>query len=389
MKLLHALYCHIPFCTHRCAYCDFNTYAGHEEFMPAYVDALCREIETVTSSSPEQYSVGSIFFGGGTPSLLNPKQFEQILKKIHQHFNLVNAEISLEANPGAVTLEALKDLKSLGFNRISFGVQSFNPDELRFLERIHDPYEVFDAIAWARRASFDNVNLDLIYGLPMQPNDRWIASLRHAVHLQPEHLSLYALTIEQGTPFGRWTSHGLMPSPDPDAAAGMYDLATDYLYVEGYEQYEISNWSKPGYACQHNLHIWRNLPYLGFGAGAHGCAGGVRYANVRRIKTYLERMNDTSVLRYFPLSPAAVSYINIGKQTEMQESMLLGLRLTGEGVNAEVFQARFGMPLGEAFAQEINELTRSGLLEWEGETLHLSQRGRLLGNRVFIKFVNG
>jgi oxygen-independent coproporphyrinogen-3 oxidase len=388
MRQNHALYFQIPFCTHRCAYCDFNTYAGQVTLLPAYVDALCREIEFVSSSSPERLSADTIFFGGGTPSLLDTKQFEQILKRIYIHFDISEAEISLEANPGTVTEQSLRDLKQLGFNRISFGVQSFHPDELRALERIHDPYDVFDAITWARRAGFDNVNLDLIYGLPLQSLDRWSASLENAVRLYPEHLSLYALTIEQGTPFGRWAARGLMPSTDPDAAAEMYEWGSKYLNEKRYEQYEISNWSKPGFACQHNLQIWRNRPYLGFGAGAHGYAGGIRYSNVLRIKTYLERMSSSNPSFNFPLSPATVSNSKLSLQTQMQETMLLGLRLTGEGVNAGQFKTRYGIPVQEVFGKEIEELTRHGLLEWDGEGLRLTKRGRLLGNQVFIKFID-
>jgi oxygen-independent coproporphyrinogen-3 oxidase len=388
MRQNHALYFHIPFCIHRCAYCDFNTYAGQEALLPAYVDALCREIEFVSSSSPERLSADTIFFGGGTPSLLDTKQFEQIFQRIYLHFDISEAEISLEANPGTVTERSLRDLKQLGFNRISFGVQSFHPDELRTLERIHDPYDVFEAIAWARRAGFDNVNQDLIYGLPLQSLDRWSASLENAVRLHPEHLSLYALTIEQGTPFGRWAARGLMPSTDPDAAAEMYEWGYSYLNEKRYEQYEISNWSKPGFACQHNLQIWRNRPYLGFGAGAHGYAGGIRYSNVLRIKTYLERMSSSNPSFSFPLSPAMVSNSKLSLRTQMQETMLLGLRLTGEGVNAGQFKTRYGLPVQEVFGKETEELTRHGLLEWEGEVLRLTKRGRLLGNKVFIKFID-
>jgi oxygen-independent coproporphyrinogen-3 oxidase len=443
----YALYFHIPFCTHRCAYCDFNTYAGHESFIPAYVEALNREVELVARSAPERLLVHTIFFGGGTPSLLTPQQFDKILQTVRANFTYSPSssgtfgpsgtsgpsdtldtsdplETSLEANPGTVSLDSLHDLRLAGFNRISFGVQSFHPDELRQLERIHDPFDVLAAVRWARKAGFGNLNLDLIYGLPEQTLARWQESFRRAVDLAPEHLSLYALTIETGTPFGRWAAHGLLPLPDPDLAADMYEAASEFLEGHGYEQYEISNWAKPGYQCRHNLQYWRNLPYLGFGAGAHGCANGLRISNVLRIKTYIDHLTpfsqDPSSLSStnhllsphlfsdhpFPLSPATVRQSSLTSRIEMQETLMLGLRLTQEGVLEQSFRARFGQDLMEVFGKEINELIALGLLEIShsrtlsplgggagvreqaGVCVRLTRRGRLLGNQVFMRFVD-
>jgi oxygen-independent coproporphyrinogen III oxidase len=421
----YSLYFHVPFCTHRCAYCDFNAYAGQENLIPAYVEALCAEIRFIARSAPERIPVQTIFFGGGTPSLLNPIQFERILQTVRASFNLIpsgtsetlvtsatsgtsgSSEVSLEANPGSVTLESLLGLHQAGFNRISFGVQSFHPDELRLLERIHDPYDVFEAVRWARKASFQNLNLDLIYGLPAQTLARWQASLRRAVELAPEHLSLYALTIENGTPFGRWAARGLLPLPDPDLAADMYEAASDYLAGQGYEQYEISNWSKPGFQCQHNLQYWRNLPYLGFGAGAHGCANGLRISNAVRINTYLDRLfpntlsldslNSTNSLSsyQFPRSPATISQTKLTHFVEMQETMMLGLRLTKEGVSEQAFHVRFGQDMRDVFRNEIDKLIDLDLIEWSqtadvskiSRVIRLTKRGRLLGNQAFMRFV--
>jgi oxygen-independent coproporphyrinogen-3 oxidase len=438
----YSLYLHIPFCRHRCAYCDFNTYAGQEAVIPAYVDALCREIEFVGSQLPSppgrgagSEAVHTIFFGGGTPSLLSTRQFDAILHSIRCHFDLSTPEITVEANPGTCSLAYLQELRSLGINRISFGVQSIHPSELRQLERIHDFYDVIESVNWARQVSFDNLNLDLIFGLPEQSLDRWRATVKQAVSLRPEHLSLYALTIEPGTPFGRWAARGRMPTPDPDLAAEMYEWAGDFLESQGYIQYEISNWARtedenggpkaeenvhpssfilsPSYACLHNLTYWRNQPYLGFGAGAHGYAAGVRYSNVLRIKTYIGRMaeirnseieNRASSLAFsfpnlqsrisnleFPLSPATTSQHKINQREEMQETMITGLRLTLEGVSADVFHDRFGEELQGVFGKEIDELVTLGLLEWvcdeTSEVLHLTPRGRLLGNQVFMRFV--
>ena len=405
----YSLYFHIPFCSHRCAYCDFNTYAGQARLIPAYVEALCREVEFVGSRLPSPKVSGAggegihtIFFGGGTPSLLTPEQFERILQTVRDRFDLSNlsdVETSLEANPGTVTPDSLKGLRRAGFNRISFGVQSFQPGELRQLERIHDPFDVFNAVRWARQAGFENLNLDLIYGLPEQPLQKWQANVKQAVELAPQHLSLYALTIEYGTPYGRWAERGWLPLPDPDLAADMYEWASQYLEGQGYEQYEISNWARPGCQCRHNLQYWRNLPYLGFGAGAHGCANGMRISDVLRIKTYLECLiPDYPIPDYqFPLSPATVTQTRLTSFVEMQETLMLGLRLTHEGVLAETFRARFGQELMAVFGREINELIGLGLLEWDqmqtsevsktSEVLRLTRRGRLLGNQVFMRFV--
>jgi oxygen-independent coproporphyrinogen-3 oxidase len=280
----------------------------------------------------------------------------------------------------------LRDLHRMGFNRISFGVQSANPEELRMLERAHDYFDVIEAVTWARRAGFGNLNLDLIYGLPEQTLSRWGATLKQVLGLSPEHFSLYALTMEHGTPFGRWSARGLMPTPDPDAAAEMYEWADAALCSAGYEQYEISNWSRPGSQCRHNLQYWRNRPYFGFGAGAHGFVDGLRVSNVLRIKTYIERC-QAEFSGQFPLSPATVNRQEITPYVEMQETMLTGLRLTREGVSARGFQERFGRELREVFGQEIDELLRLGLLEWAGDSLRLTPHGRLLGNQVFLRFV--
>ncbi|HEY5269082.1 MAG TPA: radical SAM family heme chaperone HemW [Anaerolineales bacterium] len=393
----HSIYIHIPFCVHRCAYCDFNTYAGQESLIPAYVEALCREIEIVGGSlfqggrGEGKLPAHTVFFGGGTPSLLSAAQFESILKTIRASYNLTpDAEISLEANPGTVTLDSLRDLCGLGFNRISLGVQSAHPDELRQLERIHDYFDVIEAVTWARRAGFDNLNLDMIFGLPEQSLDRWQATVKLILGLRPEHLSLYALTVEHGTPFGRWAQRGLLSVPDPDAAADMYEWAGRALEAAGFEQYEISNWAKPGRQCRHNLQYWRGQPYLGFGAGAHGCSSGLRISNSLRIKTYIEHLHPDHLIPNtpFPLSPATVNQTKISKRVEMQETMLTGLRLTCEGVSAEDFADRFGVQMWDVFGREIDDLIGLLLLEWSGPVLRLTKRGRLLGNQVFMRFVD-
>ena len=389
MSQSYSLYIHIPFCRHRCAYCDFNTYAGQEESIPAYVDALCHEIEFTGQNAPEKIALHTIFFGGGTPSLLTPRQFESVFKTIDNHFDLVNPEISIEANPGTVTLADLHDLRSLGINRISFGVQSANPFELQMLERAHTYFDVINAVTWARTAGFDNLNLDLIYGLPHQSLDDWSATVKLILGLAPEHLSLYSLTMEHGTPFGHWSERGLLPMPDPDVAADMYEWSSDVLEKAGCEQYEISNWSKPGRECAHNLQYWRGLPYLAVGAGAHGYVNGYRYSNALRIKTYIDRLSNSQFPKFeFPLTPATVNQHRQTLQDDMGEFMMTGLRLTREGVSADTFRERFGQDLDVVFGKEIEDLIRLGLLAKQAGRLVLTRRGRLLGNQAFARFVS-
>jgi oxygen-independent coproporphyrinogen-3 oxidase len=410
-----SIYLHIPFCKHRCAYCDFNTYAGQEDSIPAYVNALINEIEAVSTLKPNPINVHTVFFGGGTPSLLSAPQFDSVLKALRSAFTFTaNAEISIEANPGTISPEKLNAIRASGINRISFGVQSANTEELRMLERIHDFFTVIEAVSTARKAGFDNLNLDLIYGLPQQTLSTWQTTLQRIVDLHPEHISAYALTLEHGTPFGRWSSKGLLPLPDPDLAAEMYEYAEEFLADKGYIHYEISNWALdrgpqtvdrsspstihglPSCACKHNLQYWRSLPYLSFGAGAHGYANGYRYSNVLRIKTYIERLSEPSSFRIppFPLSPATVNQHKQTLNDDMSEYMLNNLRLTNAGVAESDFSLRFGCGLLDVYPKEIEELVKNGLLEIKtsevletSEVYRLTKRGRLLGNQVFLRFV--
>jgi oxygen-independent coproporphyrinogen-3 oxidase len=414
----YSLYLHVPFCTHRCGYCDFNTYAGLESHIPAYVTALCAEIAWLGETSPGKLPIHTIYFGGGTPSLLPAVELERILAALKDAFELQpEAEISLEANPGTLSPGYLRDLHSLGVNRLSLGVQSAHPGELRLLERIHTYPEAIQSVTWARQAGFDNLNLDLIFGLPEQTLQTWQNTLQLALGLEPEHFSLYALTIEPDTPFGKWSKRGLLSPPDPDLAADMYELASEVLAINGYTQYEISNWAKSApsptispssasHSCRHNLQYWHNLPYLGMGAGAHGYAAGYRTENllspIKYIQCFKEDRQPTAARRQpaaqpnlteigFPWTPATQIIHHIDRQTEIGETMMMGLRLTETGVAAQAFSERFGQPLDALFGPQIERLIRLGLLEWavhEGESvLRLTSRGRLLGNQVFMEFI--
>lgn len=419
-----SIYLHIPFCAHRCAYCDFNTYAGQEALIPAYIDALIREIETVAALQPHPVPAHTIFFGGGTPSLVPARSLAAVMDALRHAFALTaNLEATLEANPGTVTAQSLLEMRAAGLNRLSFGVQSANPSELRMLERAHDFFDVIQSVKWARQAGFERLNLDLIYGLPEQTLADWQNSVKRISDLAPDHISMYALTLEHGTPFGRWAARGLLPLPDPDLAAEMYEYAEEFLTDLGYVQYEISNWALPGQESRHNLQYWRNLPYFGFGAGAHGSIDGLRYSNVLRIKTYIDRLAaqksahppssadptrasappsvDNPIGASAPpsvdpirasapssvASPAVVNQTRPSPRQSMQETMMLGLRLVQEGVSDADFRARFGMGISDAFPREVADLLRLNLLEWQNGALRLTPRARLLGNQVFIRFV--
>ena len=381
-----ALYLHIPFCRTRCTYCAFNTYTGQDKLIEPYMHALSHEIRMV--GGMEYRAAHTIYFGGGTPSLVPADLLATILAACDQAFALAGkTEITVEANPATVDLEALRALRHAGINRLSIGMQSAHANELALFARGHTVDDVRDTVRLARRAGFDNLSLDLIYGNPGQTVEMWQTSLNAALSMEPEHLSMYSLGIEDGTPMQRWVARGQVEPPDADLAADMYEWATDRLAQAGFEQYEISNWAKPGYACQHNLQYWRDLPYLGLGAGAHGYAGGLRYSTVLRPADYIARMASQSQPLDFPRTAAWLDSETIDAQGEMAEIMMTGLRLTQTGVDASLFEARTGHALWAVYGEQLRQLVNDGLLEQQGSHVRVTQRGRLLGNLVFAAFV--
>jgi oxygen-independent coproporphyrinogen-3 oxidase len=395
-----SIYIHFPFCQHRCAYCDFNTYAGISELILPYSQALCREIGYLARSPEQRLPVHTVFFGGGTPSLLPVDSLDEVMNALQSNFHLAtNTEITLEANPGTLSLEYLLRLKSAGVNRLSLGMQSALPEELRFLEREHDFLAVIESVQWARKAGFTNLNLDLIYGLPDQSLASWQCSLKMATNLNPEHISIYSLSLEHGTPLDRWTARGLINQPDPDMAADMYEWASEFLEARGYYQYEISNWARLDnkkhhlMKCLHNIQYWHLDPYIGFGAGAHGFIGGVRTVNVLSPAQYIKRLTTIEIeppAEIFPRTPATAVVNPVERVQEMGEFMMMGLRLTQEGVSNTLFNHRFGSTIQNEYGNTVKSLVSSGLLEWEKDnqdTLRLTKRGHLLGNRVFREFI--
>ena len=373
-----ALYIHIPFCRHKCHYCSFVSYEHREADISPYLRAL--GIEMAQHASDE--SISSIYFGGGTPSLLSVRQIDDLLTTIKSLFTVDEAaEITIEANPGTVTLEYLTEIRKLGINRLSLGMQSLNDSELVLLGRIHTAAEAIDAVRSARNSGFENLSLDLIYGLPGQTMTSWRETLEKALEMEPEHCSLYALTLEPEAPMRREIEAKLIPDIDPDTSADQYELAEDLLAAHGYRHYEISNWAKKGRECRHNTVYWQNLPYLGVGVAAHSCLGGHRLANTRSLDRYMAAF-ASSVL------PVVEMDEEISPELECAETIILGLRLC-QGISLDNIHQRFGINLLAHYRQQVGEMVDYGLLERADGHIRLTRRGRLLSNEVFWRFLPG
>ena len=393
-----SLYAHIPFCTAKCGYCDFNSYEGLDHLVPDYTPALVRELE-LWAPAARDFRVATVFFGGGTPSLTSLDDMATIVDAIRERYDVAaDAEWTLEANPTELTREHLEGLRELGVNRLSIGVQSLHDDELALLDRQHSGERAVEAVTAARGAGFENVNLDLIFGLIEQPLERWQETLERALALGPEHVSCYALTLEPGTLLYYRVEKGQLPEPDPDVVADQYEWTRGRLAAAGYEQYEISNWALPGRACRHNLVYWRAEPYLGVGAGAHSFFAGQRLANVDSPQRYVELVNASHEERV-ATGRGTLQQIAGGetpdKATLRSDALILGLRLL-EGVSPEAFAERFGMTLEQAIGSAIERHSNAGkhgnsgkqgatgLLEWGEGRLRLTERGLLLANEVFV-----
>ncbi len=378
-----SLYLHIPFCHTRCHYCDFNTYAGMLPLREPYVRALITEI--VLAGQLAQLANGTprrsrtIFFGGGTPSLLTVEQITRLLAACRKAFAVDHkAEITLEANPGTLSFKQLTGLRAAGINRLSLGSQSFDAELLGTLGRIHTPEEIVNALSNARTAGFRSINLDFMFGLPGQTMHHWKTTLDRALALHPEHFSLYSLIIEEGTLFHTWTNEGRIIPGDEDLCADMYEYADERLQAEGYENYEISNWALPGHQSRHNLTYWQNLPYIGMGAGAHSFFGGRRFSNILDPQEYIQLLKKQQ-------RPEVDGEL-IDRIQEMSETAFLALR-TAQGLHLPTFEERFAEPFTQFVGTRLRTVEEAGLLEQEHEWIRLSKRGRLLGNEVFLRLL--
>jgi len=372
------LYIHIPFCRFKCAYCDFNAYAGMRSLYEPYARAVKSQISSLKSQIPNARSE-TIYFGGGTPSLLPLPLLAEIVSACHESFDVSpDAEISLEANPGTLDSASLEGLRSLGVNRLSLGVQSAHQSELDFFKRGHSFADAVESVRLARAAGFDNLNVDLIYGIPQQTMAMWQETVDRALELAPDHVSMYCLTVEERTTLALWVRRGKTPLPDDDLAADMVLWADERLASTGLMRYEVSNWAGPGRQCQHNLVYWRNAPYLGFGAGAHSSFDGQRFWNVDHPREFVQRIEAGQ-------SAVAGSEV-IGRELEMGETMMLGLRLV-EGVSWARFESRFGVRLTDVYPGELEQLQRQALIQVDEIGVRLTRRGWLLGDRVFSAFL--
>lgn len=378
-----SLYLHVPFCHTRCYYCDFNTYAGMLPLREPYVRALQTEValagHMAQHEDQQPRRARTIFFGGGTPSLLSVEQITRLLDACRNAFALyTDAEITLEANPGTLSQEQLYGLRNAGINRLSMGAQSFDAELLKTLGRIHTPEEITQAIHNARTAGFTSINVDFMFGLPGQTMQHWRETLDRALDLRPEHLSLYSLIVEEGTPFYNWVNEGKLTPGDEDLCADMYEYADERLQAAGYINYEISNWALPGHHSRHNLTYWQNLPYIGMGAGAYSTFGGRRFSNERDPATYVKRLRAQQI-------PESESE-EIGPAQAMSETAFLALR-TALGLHLPTFEQRFGVPFTQFVGNRLHDVEQADLLEYQDGWLRLSQRGRLLGNEVFLRLL--
>ncbi|MDD5966317.1 MAG: radical SAM family heme chaperone HemW [Blautia sp.] len=376
------LYLHIPFCVKKCNYCDFLSAPAGEETRAAYVDALLEEIRGF--DEPEDYEVVTVFFGGGTPSILPGQAIFRIMEALREKFSFrKEAEITLEANPGTVDKEKLSFYKKAGINRLSFGLQSADAEELKKLGRIHTWEKFLESFQLAREAGFSNINVDLMSALPGQTKESWEKTLRQILALQPEHISAYSLIIEEGTPFYQLYEKDverrdageepeLIPSEEEERA--MYEATGRILKEQGYLHYEISNYAKPGCECRHNLGYWQRRDYLGFGLGASTLLNLVRYKNTEDLEAYLG--GDFSKKEFFVLT----------KDNQIEETMFLGLRVL-EGVSKEQFREQFSCELRVVYRKELEKLEQEGLLEEEGDFVRLTSRGIDLSNPVLAEFL--
>lgn len=376
---MKAAYIHIPFCEHICHYCDFNKFFIKTQPVDEYLAALEKEMQHTIEQKGEQ-ELKTIFIGGGTPTSLTVSQLDKLMNSIHRVLkptkNMI--EFAVEANPDELSLEKLHVLKEAGVNRLSFGVQTFEDDLLKKIGRVHQKKDVLTSFERARAVGFDNISLDLMFGLPHQEKHHVMNSLETAFSLGAEHYSVYSLIVEPKTVFYNLMQKGKLHLPPQEREAEMYELVMDEMERHGLKQYEISNYAKPGFESQHNLTYWSNEDYFGFGAGAHGYVDGVRNVNAGPVKHYLELIDQTG----FPYKETH----EVTKAEQIEEEMFLGLRKI-EGVKSADFQAKYGTAPEALFPTVLEELEEKGLIVKDDIGIRLTRKGKLLGNEVFQAFL--
>ena len=387
---LWGIYVHIPFCPYKCFYCDFDSgvYSeplGHSArfkdrvgipLMEAYCTALREEIARARATD---LAVDTIYVGGGTPSLLDPGSLQEILQAVYQSFAIQpGVEITIEANPGTITAEKARALRALGVNRVSLGAQTFSEPELRVLGRQHTADHTVESVALLRAAGFENLNVDLIIGIPGQTLESWERTMDRAFSMQPTHISVYMLEIHEGTPLAAHVARGHVEEPDEMLTVRMYERFVERAEAEGYEHYEISNFCRPGFACRHNLKYWSDDPYLGFGCSAHSYDYRERRWNVATPRAYVEAMRERG--------NAVAGRIVMTERRRIEDALMLGLRRR-RGVDLRTFQKLYGVDVLDLYGDHLAPLAEAGLIEISGGQLRLTRRGLVLANEVFAVFV--
>lgn len=376
--MTHAgLYIHIPFCRSRCSYCDFATGIYQGELAERYVRAVVNEIARTRNAGAR---VETVYFGGGTPSLLTPAQLNQILSALHCVFAIDSGcEITVEMNPGTVNRDQLRAFRELGVNRASFGAQTFDDAELAKLGRSHSSADTLKTFHELRAAGFANVSFDLIAGLPGQTLAGWQRNIEQSLALEPEHLSFYLLEVHSGTPLADHIRRGLQPAPDEDLAAVMYEWMIERAVESGYEHYEISNLTKPGFSSRHNTKYWTGAPYYGFGCSAHSFDGRARrWSNQRDVLRYVENVEQNV--------PPIVEDQELTEADLRAEALFLGMRMM-RGVDVREYSELFGVDLRAEHRDELDRFREAGLVEFDGDLIRLTRNGALMSNEVFAAFV--
>lgn len=367
------IYIHIPFCRAKCNYCDFNSHVSCEEERQAYIDALCREIRTVKFDGED--TVDTVYFGGGTPTCLTSRQLIRILDAVRDRFTLDKAcEVTSECNPATIGEEGLCALRAGGFNRLSIGIQSANDEELKILGRIHSAADARECVNSARSAGFDNISVDLMFGLPGQNEESFMKSVEFALSLETTHISCYALKIEEGTPFSRME----LDLPSDDDSCDMYDLCADMLYKSGFKRYEISNFARPGFESRHNLKYWKCDDFLGFGAGAYSCDGGKRYSNISDTSGYIEKINSGLT--------AVCDCETLSKADMMSEFVFLGLRMA-DGISEKEFKRRFSADIFDVFDDALLKNIKRGTIVRENGRMRIPDKYIYVSNSIMVDFV--
>ncbi len=378
------LYIHIPFCARKCNYCDFLSFPEKPEAQTDYVQQLCREMQA-SADLAKDYEVNSIFIGGGTPSLLDPRDISRILSTAYGFYKVRStAEITIEVNPASTLRYKFRSYLESGINRLSIGLQSANNTELRTLGRLHIFEDFLKCYQSARMEGFRNINIDLMDDIPGQTSASWRKTLKNVLMLKPEHISIYNLIIEEGTPFYRLYQSGRLTLPDEDTVVENDEITKELTQHYGYERYEVSNYAKPGYACRHNYGYWSDVPYLGFGLGAASCLNHTRWSNLRQLPAYLAADMEKEAANGFPTLHENVNVLS--RASQMEEFMFLGLRRTA-GVSEIEFTSRFSVDLLSVYGPQLTKYCAAGFMAHENCHYRFTDRGMDVSNSILSEFL--